>query len=284
MPAVLVTILNDGSNMVIQARWGLIPAWSKDPAIGNRLANARSESIESKPSFRVQFRKKRAIVLADGFYEWQNRPGSKLKVPWYFRLTSREVFGFAAIWDVWRNPEGKELTTVCLITTAANKTVEPVHVRMPCILESRFIDIWLSSDDHPVEKLKECLEPYSNYAEVQFSLGSPFVSPAQSRPQDCRLIPTETPSKATANSRVALQRSKKPLHVHANICKQKMAFLDSLRRFEAERGFYIRQNCNNLGVFAVSRFGFRDQPVQPLWHPSASNVLRNVRRPQPDFR
>jgi len=105
--------------------------------------------------------------------------------------------------------------------------------------------------------------------------------PPIARPQDCRLIPTETPSKATANSRVALQRSKKPLHVHANICKQKMAFLDSLRRFEAERGFYIRQNCNNLGVFAVSRFGFRDQPVQPLWHPSNQfimNILRCFKR------
>jgi putative SOS response-associated peptidase YedK len=157
----VAVVLNDGSDKITFARWGLIPSWSKDPSIGNRLANARSEGIESKPSFRTPFKKRRCLVLADGFYEWANRPGQKLKIPYYFRLTSHEVFGFAAIWDVWTDPSSMtEIVTCCLITTQANGVVEKVHERMPVILQERFYKIWLSNEEQPTDRLHLCLEPY----------------------------------------------------------------------------------------------------------------------------
>jgi putative SOS response-associated peptidase YedK len=87
----VAVILNDGSNEITLARWGLVPSWAKDASIGQKLANARAEGIDSKPSFRGSFKKKRCLVLADGFYEWQNRPGQKLKIPHFFRLTSRKA-------------------------------------------------------------------------------------------------------------------------------------------------------------------------------------------------
>lgn len=154
-------ILNDGSLEIREARWGLVPSWAKDPAIGNRMANARAESIESKPSFRSSFKKRRCLVIADGFYEWANRPGQKLKIPYYFRMRDKSVYGFAGLWDIWSDPEKKtELLTFCLITTTPNKIVEAVHDRMPVILDPRHYPVWLSQEDQPVEQLKLCLQPY----------------------------------------------------------------------------------------------------------------------------
>jgi putative SOS response-associated peptidase YedK len=177
-------ILNDGSQSITEARWGLVPSWAKDPTIGNRLANARAEGIEDKPSFRVPFRKHRCVILADGFYEWANRPGEKLKIPYYFRLSNRAVFGFAGLWDTWRDPTGKtELLTCCLITTPPNSLVEKVHDRMPVILEQRFYNIWLSMDEQPVERLKLCLRAYPP-TEMTSHMVSTFVNkPANDDPQ-----------------------------------------------------------------------------------------------------
>src|ERR1017187_5191244 len=154
----VAVVLNDGSNEVTLAKWGLIPSWAKDPSIGNRLANARSDSIEHKPAFRSSFKRKRCLVLSDGYFEWQSQSGQKLKVPWYFRLLSKEVFGFAGLWSSWKDTEGKETITCCLITTEANAMVEPVHHRMPVIVQERFRKIWISEGEQPVERLRLCLD------------------------------------------------------------------------------------------------------------------------------
>ena len=122
----VAAVLNDDSNELMLAKWGLVPAWARDPSIGNRLVNARAEGIETKASFRNSFKRRRCVVLADGFFEWGTRPGQKGKIPYYFRLTSREVFGLAALWDIWLDPSAKtELLTICLITTTPNRVVEP---------------------------------------------------------------------------------------------------------------------------------------------------------------
>ena len=179
-------ILNDGSNRITEARWGLIPSWAKEPSIGNKLANARCEGIETKPSFRSQFKRRRCAVLADGFYEWANRPGEKLKIPYYFRMIGKEVFAFAGLWDIWKDPSGKvELLTCCLITTTPNRVVEPVHDRMPVILEQRFYKIWLSQDEQPIERLKMCLKPYPAPKMETFAVSTIVNSPKNDRPECC---------------------------------------------------------------------------------------------------
>jgi len=127
-------------------RWGLVPFWAKDPAIGNSLINARSESVFEKPSFKYAFRKRRCLILADGFYEWQKTGASgKGFHPFYFSMRSGEPFAFAGLWERWqpKDQPGEALTTCTIITTAANETVSPMHERMPVILRKETMWDWL---------------------------------------------------------------------------------------------------------------------------------------------
>lgn len=112
-------IVNDGRIAVRLMQWGLVPSWAKDPAIGNRMINARAETFTEKPSFKRLVGKKRCLVLADGFYEW--RKEGKRKVPMRFVLKSREPFAFAGLWDSWRKPDGSELQSYTIITTQVNE-------------------------------------------------------------------------------------------------------------------------------------------------------------------
>lgn len=181
----IAVVLNDGSNQITFARWGLVPGWAKDLAIGNKLANARAEGVDTKPSFRTSFKKRRCLVLADGFFEWANKPGSKLKIPYHFRLNSRQVFGFAGLWDVWHDPERKtELRTACIITTEANTVVEPVHSRMPVIVQERYYKIWLSTEEQPVERLKMCLESVPAARMEGYPVSTLVNSPKNDSPQN----------------------------------------------------------------------------------------------------
>jgi len=153
----VIVILNNGKLEVSRAQWGLIPSWANDPSIGNKLANARAEGIEAKPSFRTPFKRKRCLVVADGFYEWKQ---TKPKVPYYFRMKNQAVFAFAGLWDVWHDPTGAEVVTCCLITTTPNSLLATVHHRMPVILQKQFYDLWLSAAAPPVEQLQQVLVPY----------------------------------------------------------------------------------------------------------------------------
>ncbi len=139
-------------------RWGLIPAWAKDPAIGHKLINARSETAAEKPSFRSAFRHRRCLIPADGFYEWQRR--GKSRQPWLFGLRDGAPLLFAGLWERWTVPESATLTgslaerspgdaveTCTILTTTANETVAPVHGRMPVILPPDAWDAWLAGED-----------------------------------------------------------------------------------------------------------------------------------------
>lgn len=124
-------------------RWGLVPFWAKDPSIGNKMINARAETVAEKPSYRAAFKHRRCIVLADGFYEW-HRDGD-VKVPHYISLLSGEPFGLAALWESWTDKEsGESLNTTTLITTAANEFMQPLHHRMPVILQPESANDWMS--------------------------------------------------------------------------------------------------------------------------------------------
>lgn len=156
----VATVLNEDARRLTLSHWGLIPSWAKDRSIGNRMINARAETVQEKPSFRVPFRRMRCLILADGFYEWKREPGRRTKLPYYFRLKSGKPFAFAGLWDRWREPSGKDLTTCTIITTSANATVEPVHHRMPVILLSDHYEPWLAPEEQKIESLLACLKPY----------------------------------------------------------------------------------------------------------------------------
>lgn len=117
-------------------KWGLVPRWAKDESIGNKLINARAETLTEKPSFREAFRSRRCIIPASGFYEWM-RAAKGAKQPFYFYLKEKEVFGFAGLWEEWLDKEtGEAVETCTIITTEANDVLKPVHDRMPVILQS----------------------------------------------------------------------------------------------------------------------------------------------------
>jgi len=134
----------NGRRVADLLRWGLIPNWAKDPAIGAKLNNARGESVTEKPSFRSAYRRRRCIVPASGFYEWQEVPGER-KQPWFIHLKADEPMAMGGLWESWTDPaSGEVLRTFCVITTAANELMAPIQDRMPVILRPADWAVWLA--------------------------------------------------------------------------------------------------------------------------------------------
>ena len=149
-----------GKRRFALARWGLIPHWAKDIKIGYSTINARAETVADKPAFRNAFRHRRCLVPADGFYEWQVIPDSKVKQPWFIALRDREPMAFAGLWERWRSPEGEELESCSIIVTDANEIIRPIHERMPTILAPEDWDAWLETDAKDAGSLQILLKPY----------------------------------------------------------------------------------------------------------------------------
>lgn len=161
-----------GGRELAHLRWGLIPHWAKDEAIGNKLINARAESVASKPSFRDSFGKRRCLVVANGFYEWKKT--GRRKQPYLIRLKGGGTFGFAGLWSRWRNPAGEPVETFTIITTEANDLCAETHDRMPVIIPPHAHDAWLDPERPDAETL---LRPYESDAmeawAVDMRVGSP---------------------------------------------------------------------------------------------------------------
>jgi putative SOS response-associated peptidase YedK len=139
------------------ARWGLVPFWAKDSAIGNRMINARGETVAAKPAFRAAFRKRRCLVPADGFFEWQKTDSGKQ--PWYIHSTGGEPLALAGLWELWDPPEGgTPLASCTIITTGANEFIRSLHDRMPVVLDARGRDAWLDPAASP-DDLQPLLAP-----------------------------------------------------------------------------------------------------------------------------
>lgn len=141
-------------------RWGLIPSWAKDESIGNKLINARAETLLEKPSFKTSFKRRRCLVLANGFYEW--RQDTKPKQPMYISLKSGEPFALAGLWDIWKNPahpEAVPLHTCTIITTEPNEFIAPMHHRMAVILAPHEEALWLN-ETASEQELMSLLRPY----------------------------------------------------------------------------------------------------------------------------
>ncbi len=156
--SVPVIIRHNGNNQLVSYRWGLIPSWSKDTSIANKLINARAETVDKKPSFRDAFKKRRCLIVADGFYEWQKE--GKSKVPQYFYLKSGRSFGFAGLYETWTSPDNKQINTCTIITTDANELIKPIHDRMPVILPKDQERVWLDSNVMDVSALVTILKAY----------------------------------------------------------------------------------------------------------------------------
>ena len=139
-------------------KWGLIPSWAKDPSIGNHMINARSETVDQKPSFKSAIKHRRCIVPANGFYEWQEVEGKKH--PLYIKLKDCSLMMFAGIWDHWKNQDGNVIESFSILTTSSNELIQTLHDRMPVILDPEDKDIWLDSQVSDPEQLKPLFKPY----------------------------------------------------------------------------------------------------------------------------
>lgn len=151
-------VANDGQRMLDAYRWGLIPSWAKDAAIGNKLINARCETVAEKPSFRSALKRKRCLLLVDGFYEWKQT--TKPKTPFFFHRKDRKPFAIAGLWEEWTSPEtGEVVRSCCIITTGPNALMASFHDRMPVILSAAGQEQWLRPEATEAAALQPLLVP-----------------------------------------------------------------------------------------------------------------------------
>jgi putative SOS response-associated peptidase YedK len=140
--------------------WGLVPSWAKDISIGNRMINARVETLNTKPVFKTALKRRRCIVPATGFYEWKKNPDGKTKTPMYIRMKGGKPFAFAGVWETWHSPDGSSLRSCTLITGQPNKLLSTIHDRMPMILEPQDYQRWLDPHERDAADLMPMLKPY----------------------------------------------------------------------------------------------------------------------------
>jgi putative SOS response-associated peptidase YedK len=173
---------SDTERVLTELKWGLIPSWAKDNSIGDKLINARSETLSEKPSFKDSFKKRRCIIPASGFYEWKKSAGGKQ--PYYFYLKDRDVFGFAGLWEEWTDKQTGEVIETCtIITTEANKVLEPVHNRMPVILKPEAYDLWLDEKEKNTDRLQKLLVPYLAPEMASHAVGKAVNIPGSDSPE-----------------------------------------------------------------------------------------------------
>lgn len=184
-PSQPVAVVIDANQRAVELfRWGLIPSWAKDATIGNRLINARAETLVEKPSFRNAFARRRCLVLADGFYEWDHSQGKTRgrATPYRFELADHRPFAFAGLWEFWKSPEGEPIRSCTLITCAANQLVGQYHDRMPVILDKAHLWDWLTETS--LLALQGMLLPYPETAMRAYPVSALVNNPAIDTP-DC---------------------------------------------------------------------------------------------------
>jgi putative SOS response-associated peptidase YedK len=161
-------------------KWGLVPRWAKDPAVGNKLFNARSETVTEKPSFREAFARRRCLVPMEGFYEWARRGDSKR--PFYFHMRDGEPFAVAGLWERWEGGD-EPLETCTLLTTEASALLAPYHDRMPVILKPEDYDLWLDAEERREDVLLPLLRPYPREEMAAYAVSPLVNSPSNDSPR-----------------------------------------------------------------------------------------------------
>lgn len=177
----VAVITNESPHQLTYHRWGLIPSWAKDMAMAAKMINARSESAAEKPAFRAAFRRRRCIIPADGFYEWQEQ--GKDKTPMFIHMQDRKLFGLAGLWEIWHDPEGGELRTCTILTTDANPFMQQYHHRMPVILHKEDYPLWLSPKEEPLPVLQGLMKPYDEDAFSAYAVSKAVNRPANDSPE-----------------------------------------------------------------------------------------------------
>ncbi len=181
-PSQPVPVLIEKPELQLQLfRWGLIPSWTKDPSIGNRMINARSETLSAKASFSKPLRDQRCLILADGFYEWKVE--GRQKTPYYIRLKSKHPFGFAGLWSKWMAPNGNEIYSCAIITGEPNELLKPIHNRMPVILSKEKRERWLNPSNHDTKELVNLLESYPAGEMEAYPVSRAVNSPSNNSPE-----------------------------------------------------------------------------------------------------
>ncbi len=174
----VAVVANDGKNTLDYFVWGLIPSWAKDPAIGSRMINARSETLIEKPSFRNAFRRRRCLILADGFCEWKASEGKKSKTPMYIQLKDGKPFALAGLWEIWNAPDASRILSCTIITTQPNSFLKDIHDRMPVILPESAYQTWLDPKELNPASLQPLLQPYPAEMMSAYEVSTLVNSPA----------------------------------------------------------------------------------------------------------
>ena len=169
-----------GEKQLQMLRWGLIPSWAKDAKISAKLINARAETVSEKPSFKAAFKRRRCLIVADGFYEWQRQ--EKKKQPYYFRLQNAQLFAFAGLWEQWKSPDEDIINSCTILTTEANDLLRPIHDRMPVILESKNYELWLDSEAQQPQ-LQQLLRPYQADLMTSYTVSTKVNNPKNNTPE-----------------------------------------------------------------------------------------------------
>jgi len=178
----VLVIPNRGPRRLRPARWGLVPHWAADPAIGHRLINARAETLATRPAFRDAVALRRCLIPADGFYEWQ-RAGGRRTQPFYVRRRDGSPFAFAGLWDVWRAPDGERIASCTIVTTDSNALLAPIHDRMPVILDEVAYDAWLDPRPRAAAALEGLLVPFAAAPLEAYPVSTLVNTPANDDPQ-----------------------------------------------------------------------------------------------------
>jgi putative SOS response-associated peptidase YedK len=161
----VLALTNEGGRDAELLRWGLIPAWAREASIGDRMINARAETLAEKSSFRNAFKRRRCAIFADGFYEWKKPEGPGPKIPLYIRLREGQPFAMAGLWEVWKDKTADTWIRSCtIVTTSPNGFMAPIHNRMPVILDGPALDRWLTPGDMAPGDLMPLLRPYEDEA------------------------------------------------------------------------------------------------------------------------
>lgn len=175
----LPVISNDDTENLSFYKWGLIPFWAKDPKIGYKMINAKAETIMEKPSFKNSFKRKRCLILCNGFYEWKKEKQGK--IPFRIFLKDKKLFAFAGIWDEWKDAEDRPVRTFSILTCKPNKLMESIHNRMPVILEEDDEQSWLNEKDP--DKVFELLKPFPSEKMEVYKISTLVNSPKNDIPE-----------------------------------------------------------------------------------------------------
>jgi putative SOS response-associated peptidase YedK len=188
-------------------RWGLLPSWVKDPKTFSLLINARGETAAEKPAFRAAMKRRRCLIPADGFYEWQ-KTGAR-KRPFFVHAKSGAPLVFAGLWETWEGPNGEQLDTATIVTTAANRTLRPIHERMPVILAPEAFDLWLDTDRVDAKTAAALIKPAPDDLLEAYEISTAVNRVANDNPKLIASAVAAAPAPAAKPARAKTVRAKR---------------------------------------------------------------------------